>query len=395
MNYYDLACSMKDELIRHRRYFHQNAEVGLNLPKARQYVMETLTQYGISPTPCGHGVTALIGAGQPVILLRADMDALPMPEESGLAFSCPTGKEAHCCGHDFHAAMLLTAAKLLKANESALKGTVKLMFQPAEETFEGALDMIRNGILSDPKPDAAVAYHVSAGKISPGTFFYNDTQSAVLFSMDGFTITIKGRGAHGAFPHQSVDPINIGVHIHLALQELIARECDPQSACLVTVGQFSAGSAPNIIPETAVMRGTIRSNNSETRALLVRRVQEVAERTAAVYGGTATVEMSDGVPPLICDPDLTKEIVRSIQELPIPVWTGISGASAAASEDFAYIASKIPGTYIQLSAGFEDERGNASAHNPRVQFNEDVLPIGTACMAHCAAEWLKQHGAAE
>ena len=391
MNYYNLACSIKDEAIRHRRYFHQNAEVGLHLPKTKQYVIETLVRYGISPSSCGNGVTARIGTGQPVILLRADMDALPMSEESGLAFACPTGEQAHCCGHDLHAAMLLTAAKLLKENESALSGTVKLMFQTAEETFEGALDMIQNGILTAPKPDAALAFHVASGKTVPGTYFYNDTENAVLFSMDGFTITIQGHGAHGAFPHLSIDPINIGVHIHLALQELISRECNSQNACLVTVGQFSAGSAPNIIPETAVMRGTIRSNNAQARELLVRRVREVAERTATVYGGTATVEMSGGVPPLLCDPQLTEEMVRYLQELSIPDWTGLSGFSASASEDFSYIASKIPSTYIHLSAGFEDERGDASAHNPKVQFNEDVLPIGAACMAHCVTEWLKAH----
>lgn len=392
MNYYEHALSLKEELIQHRRNLHKNAEVGLHLPKTKQYVMETLTKYGLSPQSCGEGVTALVGKGQPVILLRADMDALPMPEESGLAFSCPTGEQAHCCGHDLHAAMLLTAAKLLKENESALKGTVKLMFQPAEETFEGALNMIDHGVLESPRPDAAMAYHVSAGKILPGTFMYNDSRDAVLFSMDGFTITIKGRGAHGAFPHLSIDPINIGVHIHLALQELIARECSPQSSCLVTVGQFSAGSAPNIIPETAVMRGTIRSNSAETRELLVRRVQEVAEGTAAVYGGTATVEMTGGVPPLLCDPQLTREMTGYMRELPIPGWTGCSGFSAAASEDFAFISTEIPSTYIHLCAGFEDERGHASAHNPKVQFNEDILPIGAACMAHCATEWLKHHG---
>lgn len=392
MNYYEHALSLKEELIQHRRNLHKNAEVGLHLPKTKQYVMETLTKYGLSPQSCGEGVTALVGKGQPVILLRADMDALPMPEESGLAFSCPTGEQAHCCGHDLHAAMLLTAAKLLKENESALKGTVKLMFQPAEETFEGALNMIDHGVLESPRPDAAMAYHVSAGKILPGTFMYNDSRDAVLFSMDGFTITIKGRGAHGAFPHLSIDPINIGVHIHLALQELIARECSPQSSCLVTVGQFSAGSAPNIIPETAVMRGTIRSNSAETRELLVRRVQEVAEGTAAVYGGTATVEMTGGVPPLLCDPQLTREMTGYMRDLPIPGWTGCSGFSAAASEDFAFISTEIPSTYIHLCAGFEDERGHASAHNPKVQFNEDILPIGAACMAHCATEWLKHHG---
>ena len=221
MNYYERALTLKNELIDHRRYFHKNAEVGLHLPKAKKYIVDQLTEYGLAPQECGEGITAVIGDGDPVILLRADMDALPMPEESGLPFACPTGKQAHCCGHDLHAAMLLTAAKMLKENESALNGTVKLMFQPAEETFEGSANMIENGVLENPKPDAAMAYHVSPGKVSVGTFMYNDTGEAVLFSMDGFTITVHGKGAHGAFPHASIDPINIGVHIHLALQEFL------------------------------------------------------------------------------------------------------------------------------------------------------------------------------
>lgn len=391
MNHYERALALREELVRHRRFFHQNAEVGLHLPKARQYVMDTLTEYGLSPHPCGEGVTALIGQGRPVLLLRADMDALPMPERSGLPFACPTGEQGHCCGHDFHAAMLLTATKLLKAQEADLKGTVKLMFQPGEEIFEGAGNMLDHGLLEDPKPDAALAFHVSPGHTIPGTFLYNDSGEALFFSVDGFTITVHGRGAHGAYPHLSVDPINIGVHIHLALQELIARECAPQSACLVTVGQFTAGSAPNIIPETAELRGTIRSDAPETRELLVRRVREVAEKTAAVYGGTATVEFSAGVPPLICDPELTREMVGYLEAFPIPGLNGQSGISAAASEDFALVSAQIPSTYFHLTAGFEDERGDAPAHNPTVQFNEDVLPIGAACMAHCTVEWLKHH----
>ena len=163
MDYYKRALELNDETVKNRRYFHTNAETGLHMPMACAYVMDKLTEYGLTPSRCGEGVTATVGNGGKVLLLRADMDALPMPEESGLSFACPTGKEAHACGLDFHAAMLLTAAKMLKENEAELKGTVKFMFQPAEETFEGSKNMIEHGILENPKVDAALAYHVSPG----------------------------------------------------------------------------------------------------------------------------------------------------------------------------------------------------------------------------------------
>lgn len=391
MNFYERASALMEETVANRRYFHTNAEVGLHMPKATAYVLEKLAEYGIEAKRCGEGVTATIGNGGKVILLRADMDALPMAEESGLPFACPTGTEAHCCGHDMHAAMLLTAAKMLKENESELQGTVKLMFQPAEETFQGAKNMVANGILENPRPDAALAYHVGAGKMPTGLYMYNDSGSAVMFSSDGFKITVHGKGSHGAYPHTSIDPINIGVHIHLALQELIAREVDPSAACVLTVGQFNAGSAPNIIPETATLSGTIRTNNKEAREKLVSRLKEVAEKTAWVYGGTATVEWADGVPPLMCDAALTKEIVSYMKELPVPGLMGYPGITASASEDFAVICDQIPGVMMYLSAGFLDERGAAAAHNSKVQFNEDVLPFGAAALAHCATRWLADH----
>ena len=389
MNYYERAAALREELIENRRYFHTNAEVGLNMPKAKAYVLKKLEEYGLDPKECGMGVTATLGRGGKTILLRADMDALPMAEESGLEFACPTG-QAHTCGHDFHAAMLLTAAKLLKESEDQLEGTVKFMFQPAEETFEGSKDMIEHGILEDPKPDAALAYHVGPGKMPVGIFMYN-AGGTLMFSMDGFEINIKGRGSHGAFPHMAVDPINIGAHVFLALQELIARECDPSNACVLTVGQFHAGSAPNIIPESAVLEGTIRTNKAEERQKLVRRLKEVVEGTAAVYGGTAEVKFPCGVPTLVCDAALTNEMVGYMKELPIPGLMGVPNISASASEDFALITEQIPSAYLYLSAGYLDERGAYSAHNPKVQFNEDVLPVGAACLAHCAVQWLKHH----
>lgn len=390
MNYYERALELKDETIANRRHIHKNAETGLDLPKTKAYVMEKLTEYGLEPKDCGYGVTATLGKGGKVLLLRADMDALPMPEESGEEFACPTGKEAHTCGHDFHAAMLLTAAKMLKEKEDTLEGTIKFMFQPAEETFEGSKNMIENGILENPPVDAALAYHVSPGKMPIGLFMYND-KDTMMYSVDGFKITIHGKGSHGAYPHVGVDPINIGVHIHLALQELIARESDPTHSCVLTIGQFAGGTAANIIPETAVLQGTIRTNKPEARELLVRRMKEVAEKTAAVYNGTVDIEMISEVPPLICNPKLTDEVVGYMQELGIPRLTPYPGISASASEDFAVIAEKVPSTFMYLSAGYLDERGQYPAHHPKAQFNEDVCPIGAACLAHCASQWLKNN----
>lgn len=390
MNYYERALELKDETIANRRHIHKNAETGLDLPKTKAYVMKKLTEYGLEPKDCGYGVTATLGKGGKVLLLRADMDALPMPEESGEEFACPTGKEAHTCGHDFHAAMLLTAAKMLKEKEDTLEGTIKFMFQPAEETFEGSKNMIENGILENPPVDAALAYHVSPGKMPIGLFMYND-KDTMMYSVDGFKITIHGKGSHGAYPHVGVDPINIGVHIHLALQELIARETDPTHSCVLTIGQFTGGTAANIIPETAVLQGTIRTNKPEARELLVRRMKEVAEKTAAVYNGTVDIEMISEVPPLICNPKLTDEVVGYMQELGIPGLTPYPGISASASEDFAVIAEKVPSTFMYLSAGYLDERGQYPAHHPKAQFNEDVCPIGAACLAHCASQWLKNN----
>lgn len=390
MNYYERALELKDETIANRRHIHKNAETGLDLPKTKAYVMEKLTEYGLEPKDCGYGVTATLGKGGKVLLLRADMDALPMPEESGEEFACPTGKEAHTCGHDFHAAMLLTAAKMLKEKEDTLEGTIKFMFQPAEETFEGSKNMIENGILENPPVDAVLAYHVSPGKMPIGLFMYND-KDTMMYSVDGFKITIHGKGSHGAYPHVGVDPINIGVHIHLALQELIARESDPTHSCVLTIGQFAGGTAANIIPETAVLQGTIRTNKPEARELLVRRMKEVAEKTAAVYNGTVDIEMISEVPPLICNPKLTDEVVGYMQELGIPGLTPYPGISASASEDFAVIAEKVPSTFMYLSAGYLDERGQYPAHHPKAQFNEDVCPIGAACLAHCASQWLKNN----
>lgn len=390
MSYYDEAMRMEDELIANRRYLHEHAEVGLSLPNTRAYVEEKLKEYGIEPKHCGEGVTGLIGHGGKVLLLRADMDALAMPEESGLPFASKDPKAAHCCGHDMHAAMLLGAAKLLKEHEAELKGTVKLMFQTGEESLVGSLDMIEAGILEEPKVDAALAYHVGPGQLPIGMFMYNDS-STMMFSNNELHIRVKGKGGHGALPQNCIDPISIGARVIVALQEIISREMDPHDACVISIGTFHAGTAMNVIPEEAVLTGTLRADTKEAQQKLVRRVREVAEATAKVYGAKAEVEISAGGPPLVCDPETTKAFVNYMRELKLPETMEYPNISASASEDFAFIAEKVPSTFMYLSAGYLDERGAASAHNPKVQFNEAVLPRGTAYLAHCAQRWLEDH----
>ena len=388
MDYYKRANELKEDTIEIRRYLHKNAEVGLDLPNTVEYVMKQLKEYGIQPQLCGHGVTATIGKGKPVILLRADMDALPITELSGEEFTCTSGN-MHACGHDIHTAMLLTAARMLKEDEDHLHGTVKLMFQSAEEIFKGANDMIEHRILDHPRPDAAMAYHMMIGKNQVGTYMYN-AGGIMMNSVDEFKITIHGKGTHGAYPHQGIDPINIGVHIHLALQELISREANPQDICTLTIGKFNAGSAANIIPESAILQGTLRTNNVSTRENLLSRMKEVCHKIADTYRGTVEIEMVSTVPPL-CDPQLTLEMAEYMSQIGIEGLKGIPNSIATASEDFAIIAEKIPTTYMILTAGFMDERGDYPLHHPKAQFDENVCVIGAACFAYCASHWLGNH----
>ena len=394
MTFFDRAKELNEELVENRRYFHQHAEAGLHLPMTKEYVMKKLIEYGIEPRACGEGVTALIGhaskeQGGKVLLLRADMDALPMKEDSGLEYAEKGGKAAHTCGHDCHAAMLLTAAKMLKEREDELAGTVKLMFQPAEETLKGSKHMIEHGILENPKVDAALAYHVGAGKMPLGIFMYNDS-GTMMYSSNMFRIHIKGKGRHGAYPSEAIDPINIGARIHLGLQDLIKKESCPDHKCMLTIGQFTAGSAPNIIPDSAIMTGSLRAGNPQVPAFLFSCMKQIVEDTAKEFGGEAEVEVLTEVPPLICNSEMVREIVKYMQELNVPGAVPYPNISASASEDFAVIAARVPSVFMYLSAGFQDERGEVLAHNPKVQFNEGVLPIGAAYLAHCAMRWLEE-----
>lgn len=390
MNYLIRAQELFPATVSHRRYLHQIPELGLDLPKTTAYIMKELTKLGYTPKKCGGGIVATVGKSNgKTVLLRADMDALPMKEESGLPFAS-TSDCAHTCGHDIHAAMLLTAAMMLKEKEDSLEGMVKLMFQPAEETLMGAKAMIADGLLENPRPDVALGYHVAAGQIPLGMFFYN-TKDAMMNSCDNFKIMIQGVSSHGAYPNHGVDPINIAAHIILGLESVVAREIQSTQASVLTIGKIAAGSAGNIIPDKAEMYGAVRCDCNEQREFILKRLNEVAESIAKTYRGSAKVTITSGTPPLICSEEAVSTFVGYMRELEIPNQVEDAKMHAASSEDMAVVLSEIPGAYMFLSAGFTDGRTTYNPHHPKVQFNEEVMKVGPAYLAHCAARWLEEH----
>lgn len=389
MNYLKRAKELEETMIADRRHLHANPEVGLELPETVQYVVDQLTAMGYQPEVIGGGVTAMVGKPGKTILLRADMDALPMEELSGVAFASKRDA-AHTCGHDMHTSMLLGAARMLKENEGALNGTVKFMFQPAEEIFAGAKAMIEEGILENPRPDCAMSSHVFSGHHFDKVFV---KEGPLLSSCNGFKITITGKGAHGAQPQNGIDPINIGVHIHLALQELIAREVDFNNGALLTFGQFVSGTAANIIPQTAVMQGTLRTFNEEIRGYLAERMQTIVKLTAEKFRGSAEVEIISDLPVLMNNPELTETFRTYLEDMDGDFIKVEEGFMATASEDFAYIAREIPAVTVFFGAS---DTGSAEEmypmHHPKVKFDERVLHRGAAMYATVADKWLKENG---
>ena len=390
MDYLKRSEELFEETVENRRHLHQMPELGLELPETTAFIMEKLTEMGYDPKPCGGGVVACVGKmGGKTVLLRGDVDALPMKEESGLPFASQR-ENAHTCGHDIHGAMLLTAAKMLKENEAALDGMVKLMFQPGEEPLTGARSMIADGLLQDPRPDVALGYHVVAGSMPMGLFVYN-REGTLMNSSDNFIIDIQGKGGHGAYPDACIDPINIAAHMILALESVVAREIKSTQASVLTIGKVTAGDAPNIIPDQAQLQGTLRCDSEKEREFILQRLSEVVDAVAKMYRGSATITMLAGTPPLICDPQSVDDFVGYMRELDVPGQCEHVGMHAASSEDFSAVLSEIPGAYMFLSAGFTDGRETYNQHHPKVEFNEEVMKSGAAYLAHCASRWLEEH----
>lgn len=383
------AQAMQAQLSEWRRALHQIPELGLHLPKTVDFVKEKLAEMGIDyhvyeDSSC---ITACIGKGSKCFLLRSDMDGLPMPEESGVSFASQNGC-MHSCGHDLHTATLLGAAKLLKAHEEELSGIVKLFFQSGEEIFAGAAAAIEAGILENPTVNAAFGMHV-ASEMASNIIIYGPQPMSSVY---GFKVTLTGKGAHGSTPNLGIDPINTGVHIYLGLQELIAREVSSAEEAALTIGRFVSGTASNIIPERAVLEGTLRTFKPEVRDNLIQRIHDVIDAVCKAYRTTYEIEVLSDVPAVTCDAQMVDACLNSIHSLSDSIKTyplyHIMG-----SEDFAFICEKVPSAYFCLGAGMPDKSQWVGQHNPKVLFSDDCLPLGAAVYAKSAMDWLDVHTA--
>ncbi|MDY3984114.1 M20 metallopeptidase family protein [Dysosmobacter sp.] len=399
------AEQIRDHVLRERRTLHQIPGTGFDIGDTLAFVKKELTDMGLQPADCGRaGVTALVGGKRPgkVFLLRADMDALPIREEADVEFASQNGR-MHACGHDLHTAMLLGAARLLKAHEEEIHGTVKLMFQPAEEIFEGSHDMIEAGLLENPKVDAALMIHVMAGMPFPAGTVIVSAPGVSAPAADYFEIKVQGKGCHGSMPNTGVDPLTAAAHILIALQEIHARELAMDDRVVLTIGTMNAGTASNVIPDTVTMGGSIRTFDEETRSFIKQRMTEIAEGTAKTFRAEAAVTFGSGCPTLVNDRDLSqccgqymKELLgegRAFSVAELNAMGGGTSSKSAGSEDFAYVSQEVPSLMLALAAGQPEKGYRYPQHHPMAKFDESVLPGGSAVYAWAALRWLEEHQA--
>jgi hippurate hydrolase len=365
-----------EEMVGLRRQIHANPELGYEEFQTSELVAERLARWGYT-VHRGIGGTGLVGTlkvgdGDRRLGLRADMDALPMTETTGLAWASRKPGAMHACGHDGHTATLLAAAQLLAVTKT-FNGTLNLIFQPAEEGLMGAKKMVEEGLFERFPCDAVYAFHNEPG-FPAGQFGF--LPGVIYSSSDTAVITIEGKGGHGAMPHTTVDPIMVAAHLILALQTLVSREVDPNDMAVVTVGAMSAGKAPNVIPTSAELKLSIRARKPEVRAFLRERIIAMAQGQAAVHGATATVDYQWKMPPCVNDEAATAfaqqvALTSMGEKALIP-----DMAPLQASDDFAFMLDAVPGSYFIVGNGDGKPGGGPGCmvHNTGYDFNDEILP---------------------
>lgn len=389
----DAARAIEPRITALRRAIHAEPELGLDTPltlaKVRAELADLPLDWRTGSTTSG-AVATLKGAKPgPSVLLRGDMDALPMDEHTGLPFASTIPGRMHACGHDTHTAMLAGAARILAARQADIAGEVRFMFQPGEEGFHGARFMLEEGLL-DPLPDAAFALHIMPN--SPHGMIAGKP-GAMLAAADQFDITIQGKGGHASLPHDTADPVPAAAAIVTAIQAMVTRRFAASEATVVTVSMIEAGTAHNIIPNHAHMRGTIRTLSAGRRQAVRAALAEVAELTARAHGCTADVTVTEGFPVTLNDPraiDLGRAVAT---EMGGPDKWHQMAHSLMGAEDFSYVLQKVPGAMFFLGVAHEgkDWTTCCGIHNSRMMVDESVMPKGSAFLAACALRYL-EHG---
>jgi len=384
------AGKLADRLIEWRRDFHRHPELGYEEVRTSGIIANHLRSLGLE-TRTGVGGTGVVGLlrGElpgPVFLLRADMDALPIPDEKQVPYRSTVTGKAHLCGHDGHTAMLMGAAQLL-AERGIKRGSVKFMFQPAEEGGAGADAMIRDGLLDDPKVDAAAALHVSP------TFDVGRTAAArgsAWAATNPLRIKIIGRGGHAASPHQTVDSIAIAAQVITALQHVASRQVDPLESVVVTIGKIRGGHATNAIASETELLGTVRTLSPQLREQMKGKIESIVKGIAEAFGARYELELKDGYPVVVNDDEMYELFARTSEEALGPgSWEPIKPTMGG--EDFAYVAQRVPAVMFRLGT----RGGEATAyplHHPSFDLDERALPLGAAMLASIAINYLEERG---
>lgn len=385
---------IQDYLVKMRRELHQIPELDTNLPKTAAVICRELDDMKIPyrKNTKDSGIIALIQGEKTgkCIAVRADMDALPIKEETGLEYASQNGC-MHACGHDSHAAMLLGAAKILMKNREKINGCVKLIFQTAEETARGAEIMIEEGALKNPKVDCLIGLHIGSiysSEVSLGSAAI--VPGTIMASYDKFTVKIKGRGCHGSTPEKGIDPIAISATVIGALQNIVSREIAAASPAVVTVGQIHGGFAYNIIPDEVVLEGTIRATSQQVRQKLSDRICEISKGIAQSANASAEYEIIWGAPPVVNDEQTTLLVQKAAEKIigKENVVTHFSAPNMG-GEDVAHYLQKVPGTFFFLGSNNPEKHTDIPHHNCKFNIDEDVMWKGSAIFAESVFEFLK------
>lgn len=393
-NIIDEVKKIAEDIINWRRELHRIPEVGLNLPKTTKFIMTELDKMNIEYNTLvdGNAIVGLIkGSGEgKTIGLRADTDALPVKEETGLEFASINGC-MHACGHDGHTAILLGVAKILNENKDKFKGNVKLLFQPGEEYPGGAKPMIEEGALENPKVDAVMGLHLgNLGKGIP-TGKIGISYGAMMAAVDVMYIKVKGKGSHGAYPHLSIDPIVTASEIVLALQTIISREVDPVEPAVVSVTRIGGGFNHNIIPDSVEIQGTIRTVKEETRQRISRRIEEIVKGITMAHGASYEIDYEYCYPALINSEEFTKEFVESAKKIISEDDVIEMKAPVMGAEDMSFFLQKVPGTFFYLSNMGKTDGEFYPHHNPKFDIDEKELWKGVALVIQGTIDWLNKN----
>lgn len=382
------AEALRDELVARRRDLHRHPELGFEEVRTAGIVAQELTKLGLE-VQTGVGKTGVVGIleGQqdgPTILVRADMDALPIHEANTTDYISTTAGKMHACGHDGHTAIALGTAKLLSQYRDQIQGRIKFVFQPAEEISGGAKAMIADGVLENPRPDISLGLHLwntmPLGQLAI-------TEGPSMAGASSFRITITGRGGHAGSPHTSIDPVVCAAQLISALQTIVSRNVDPLESAVLTVTYIRAGDAYNIIPEAVELRGTVRAFKKDVRNLVWKRMQEMSESLCSAMDCSVNVEIENNTEPVANDPEVAARLRPILGEM-VGMENLYNNERTMGAEDMGFLMDDIPGTYFFVGSANAERELNFDHHHPRFDFDEDALPLSVALLSAATAAYV-------